>query len=513
MRCKKKDSKPKKKIVLVGVGLVVVVVLLFVLKSVFQNESTLNMPEKEISKSTSDENEETTMPSFLIFDAEDSEYVVQNKADALGVIKNISEKYELQDLGINLGECQESEIMGSKYYRFLQTYQDIPVYGRNVIVYTDSEAQLQGMSNNYIQLNEINITEQISEEEAYAIAERKYNEEVYISRGIKTIYTLYDTKPTLSWLFYVNGVGVAETCLVDAEVGDVLAVFSDVFTDTGFYEGENGTISFNTRKVDNDTYQLVDEEKNLWVYDSKNMMTQYAIKDENGKFYYYNNYKDEWYDKKGNEVVCTYKEATEKWMITDQSGYLLGDNAEQIIYTADTSQPVEIVTNDSTHWSNEKAAKAISMVGNAYDFFEIVLNRKGYDGNNGQTNIYINDAWDDGNNAYSFLGQNGPPTILAVGFNETLTSDIIGHEFMHSVENVTSGMIYQNESGALKEALSDIFGELIEDWSSDKELDDSCDWILVNRNMIHPSQDSVEYCYYARNGLECPVYKKIRNIY
>lgn len=43
-----------------------------------------------------------------------------------------------------------------------------------------------------------------------------------------------------------------------------------------------------------------------------------------------------------------------------------------------------------------------------------------------------------------------------------VTDDIIGHEFVHGITQYTAGLIYQNQSGQLNEAYSDIFGELID---------------------------------------------------
>ena len=40
--------------------------------------------------------------------------------------------------------------------------------------------------------------------------------------------------------------------------------------------------------------------------------------------------------------------------------------------------------------------------------------------------------------------------------------DVVGHEFQHAVTEFTLGLKYQDESGALNESLSDVFGELIE---------------------------------------------------
>ena len=40
--------------------------------------------------------------------------------------------------------------------------------------------------------------------------------------------------------------------------------------------------------------------------------------------------------------------------------------------------------------------------------------------------------------------------------------DVIGHELTHAVTERSSNLIYQYESGALNEAISDIFGTLVE---------------------------------------------------
>ncbi|PES08584.1 bacillolysin, partial [Bacillus anthracis] len=44
----------------------------------------------------------------------------------------------------------------------------------------------------------------------------------------------------------------------------------------------------------------------------------------------------------------------------------------------------------------------------------------------------------------------------------TASIDVVGHEITHAVTDSTSKLLYQDESGALNEALSDIFGTLVE---------------------------------------------------
>ena len=55
--------------------------------------------------------------------------------------------------------------------------------------------------------------------------------------------------------------------------------------------------------------------------------------------------------------------------------------------------------------------------------------------------------------------------------------DVVGHELSHGVTEKTAGLIYELQSGALNEAFSDIFGEMVEarargvnDWLLGSEL-------------------------------------------
>jgi Zn-dependent metalloprotease len=43
-----------------------------------------------------------------------------------------------------------------------------------------------------------------------------------------------------------------------------------------------------------------------------------------------------------------------------------------------------------------------------------------------------------------------------------MADDVVGHEFTHGVTQYESGLVYQNESGAINESLSDVFGEFID---------------------------------------------------
>jgi Zn-dependent metalloprotease len=81
--------------------------------------------------------------------------------------------------------------------------------------------------------------------------------------------------------------------------------------------------------------------------------------------------------------------------------------------------------------------------------------------------------------------------------------DVVSHELTHGVTDFTSDLIYENESGALNEAFSDIIGASVEFYAASKGLDpaDSPDWLVAEdvtlyadvapgfRNMADPQED------------------------
>lgn len=81
--------------------------------------------------------------------------------------------------------------------------------------------------------------------------------------------------------------------------------------------------------------------------------------------------------------------------------------------------------------------------------------------------------------------------------------DVVGHELTHGVTEFTSNLIYENESGALNEAFSDMMGNTIEFYASDLGRDPAVtpDWLIAEdiflspdvflgfRNMADPAED------------------------
>lgn len=110
---------------------------------------------------------------------------------------------------------------------------------------------------------------------------------------------------------------------------------------------------------------------------------------------------------------------------------------------------------DRAGWSAHWAAEA------TWDFYFYQLGRNSYDGNGGVINQYVH--YD---NNYNNAFWDGQKMTYGDGdgssFGPLVSLDVVGHEITHGVTERTSNLVYQNESGALNESFSDIFGTAIE---------------------------------------------------
>jgi len=106
----------------------------------------------------------------------------------------------------------------------------------------------------------------------------------------------------------------------------------------------------------------------------------------------------------------------------------------------------------SVHWASEAA----------YEYYVQRHNRLSYDNRNGRIISFAHDG-----EGYANAFWNAGLQIAGYGDgklnNAPLVSlDIVGHEITHGVTQFTSNLSYRNESGALNESFSDIFGTMIE---------------------------------------------------
>jgi Zn-dependent metalloprotease len=59
----------------------------------------------------------------------------------------------------------------------------------------------------------------------------------------------------------------------------------------------------------------------------------------------------------------------------------------------------------------------------------------------------------------------------------TISVDVIGHELTHGVTGATADLAYKNQSGALNESISDVFGSLVKQYALRQSAEEA-DWLI-----------------------------------
>ncbi len=121
--------------------------------------------------------------------------------------------------------------------------------------------------------------------------------------------------------------------------------------------------------------------------------------------------------------------------------------------------------------------EAYDGLGATYELYAQVYGRDSIDGSGLELNAtvhygtrYDNAFWD------------GSQMVFGDGDGEvfnrfTASLSVIGHELAHGVTQYTAGLVYQGQSGALNESVSDVFGALVEQYR-DGQTADQASWLI-----------------------------------
>lgn len=184
-----------------------------------------------------------------------------------------------------------------------------------------------------------------------------------------------------------------------------------------------------------------------------------------------------------NAVVGTNETNTGLGVLGDTKTFnVTKSNTNNYFYLQDNTRGNGIITYDAKNGSgngsetydtdgqwidaNQKAlvdAHAYAEV--TYDYYKNIFNRNSYDNKGAQILSTVHYG-----SKYNNAGWTGSRMIYGDGDGKTFIAfsggiDVIGHELTHAVTDTESNLIYKNESGAISEAYSDIFGTLVEFYS------------------------------------------------
>lgn len=133
-----------------------------------------------------------------------------------------------------------------------------------------------------------------------------------------------------------------------------------------------------------------------------------------------------------------------------------------------------------------------------YEFYRDIFDRNSLDGAGLEliSSVHYGVAFDNAfwDGAQMVYGD-GSGRIFQIG-GLTRSLDVIAHELTHGITELTAGLIYSKQPGALNESFSDVFGSLVKQYSLGQSAADA-DWLIGGgillpalgtalRSMLHP---------------------------
>lgn len=445
----------------------------------------------------------TDKPSqkFVLFSDGFTDRIIQNPESALAAIGDLSAQLGIEDPSTVFSDCQETAAGGNAYYRFAQSYQGIPVYGRSLVVEADQNGTGLLLTGNYLDLGQMETTPQIEQAAAMDAALQLYGQDATVACDGLTIYSLNDSSPELAWQLEVTSDAAQDICFVSAVDGRVLATESLIRREQVLCRGQDlagHNVSFYAEYQDG-VYEMRDDSRQIVVYNANGGTAKYTsvVVDSGGNIYRSKN--DQWYDANGQKVTITGQNFS--FEICDEAGNVIDTKGEYAIEMRsglvlniwEKSQEDRIlitrqeqrVLSDSLVWENPEAVTVMSLLKQTCDFWASdLMNRHGFDNQGGTVIATYNDNLNgDTTNAYALPVTAAHMGIISIGEDCSLTLDLVGHEYMHLVTDCVAGLVNGGEAGAIDEALSDIFGEIVEE-----SVNGSCDWQHDKRNLANPRQ-------------------------
>ena len=383
--------------------------------------------------------------NYVYFDSCFSDAKITDVNSALEVISDVKDALGINDVHKELKVQSVNTVDDNTYYRFQQYYNDILVYGRDIIVAADENGTALALTGNSVKIEDI---------QEYDLSKIDKNNTVVYGLNPSKICTIsYENREDGDYLVFT-----------DIKTGDVVDRLCKTYTAS--------ERNYPQQETDG-TYSLFDSKRNIRILNSNGKQLEktdfLSVEDDKYQRIFYTGENK---DKRQN----IFSDHWDKYEVE----YIVNDN-------------ISVVQANTADGFDSSATQLMDNVALTYDFYLEKLGRNGFDDNNGLIFASYNDNYDNGNNAYASGG-----SLLSFGKKRDLSIDLIAHEYTHSVEFMISHMTYKGQSGAIMEGYSDIFGEIVQDYS-DGEMNNNCDWVNKYRNIKEPLKTQNPEVYEREN--------------
>jgi Zn-dependent metalloprotease len=347
---------------------------------------------------------------------------------------------------------QFTDTLQRTHFRYSQRYQGLSVWPAGLNVHLDRRGNVDLMNGSYIPTpREINIHPTIEEDRALATARAKVpkGEQAQVGQQELIIYAPAQGAPRLAWKFRFDvALDARWIVVIDAQNSSLLGMYNDVRTFTVMTESGVAQLGQATLldalqsdgPVTGSGIDLFGQRRPLNVW-----------QEVDGRFYLIDTSKPMFKPAIPDGYIGTY------------------DAAHQ---TSGTFRAVNSAQRESG-WLADGVSAAFNL-SKIYDYYRLRHGRNSIDARGGKIIAFVrygvkvnNAAWVSSEHVLIF----GDAKRYAGAL------DIVAHEATHGVSAQAAGFIYQDQSGALTESFSDIFGENVEayvigaaDWQNGESL-------------------------------------------
>lgn len=362
---------------------------------------------------------------------------------------------------------RQTDKLGRTHLRFRQQYQGVPVWPADIIVHLNPEGHVDVMNGAFVPTpKDLSIVPALDEATAveYARTGLTDGDKAEVTASELIIYAPGDTQPRLAWKLELSiGLAAQWVVVIDAENGDELTAYNQVMHQApqqgcvvippDSNRRQPHSVSFS---LDQSTSQgFLDlfsrpQPINVWWQDSFRWM----IDTSKGMF---DPKAQGWHGWMQRGAIWV-RDARNQEILTD---------APVVCQQHDPAQADPAQADPPPPWLPD-AVSASYNLSQVYDYYRDRYSRHSFDGKGASIHAIVrygqnfkNAFWIPGSNLVVF--GDGRPFAGAL--------DIVGHELTHGVIEHSANLLYQDQPGALNEAFADIFGEMIEAWSTRDEPD------------------------------------------
>ncbi|MBS1902800.1 MAG: M4 family metallopeptidase [Bacteroidetes bacterium] len=393
-----------------------------------------------------------------------------SKPSAISVLQNVKEYLRLDDPATELRQIGDTrDELGQEHVRFAQYYNSVPVWNRDIYVHFDAQGEATIINGTYEPTPRgVNTVPGLRAEaaEVLAIADLQAKGEWASVSGNSSVLASSSYPTATLVLFPVEGraprlayeVSVVANILqsyyyiIDATTGEIIERF-DHFCSLLPEHATPPRVTFPSLALSSNRPLSMPE----------GSFTDASGTDLNGVTRNFRTYHHD----DGNYYMIwdlpSLNVGASK--LPDQpSGGALTLNLRSADYAQNATIYHNVTSNNS--WQDATAVSAHYNTSVAYNYYHSTFSRNAIDDKNGVINsiIHVTSNGEGMDNAY----WNGGDKIMVYGDGKNEFKplagglDVAGHEMTHGVTENSANLVYQYQSGALNESMSDVFGVMID---------------------------------------------------